>query len=250
MIYQAILKIRGREIPILYYSYRCHIQHCDDPNLRRIIQLHIEACEKIGNREYLPVEGDLITLMFECSGDEQFFYDWLNEGVMHNGEIHFVYNEVEIADIFQFWDCFCLKIEESMNTGCSPMLMTAYLSPGIIKRNNLEVREKVWKISEIIQKQPTSPMMKIENKGISDVYWTYSKDFIRLKKKSRYYIDLNLHIKTYGYMPGESIPILIKRNDLISITMETNQIQVIGQVNNNGEVIIENIFEKYTLNLC
>lgn len=115
MIYQAILKIRGKEIPILYYSYRCHIQHCDDPNLRRIIQLHIEACEKIGNREYLPVEGDLITLMFECSGDEQFFYDWLNEGVMHNGEIHFIYNEVETADIFQFWDCFCLKIEEGMS---------------------------------------------------------------------------------------------------------------------------------------
>ncbi len=151
MICQAILKIRGKEIPILYYSYRCHIQHCDDPNLRRIIQLHIEACEKIGNREYLPVEGDLITLMFECSGDEQFFYDWLNEGVMHNGEIHFVYNEVEIADIFQFWDCFCLKIEESMNTGCSPMLMTVYLSPGIIKRNNLEPREKVWKVSDVMQ---------------------------------------------------------------------------------------------------
>lgn len=153
MIYQAILKIRGKEIPILYYSYRCHIQHCDDPNLRRIIQLHIEACEKIGNREYLPVEGDLITLMFECSGDEQFFYDWPNEGVMHNGEIHFIYNEVETADIFQFWDCFCLKIEEGMSTESSSMIMTIYLSPGIIKRNNLEPREKVWKVSDILQKQ-------------------------------------------------------------------------------------------------
>lgn len=152
MIYQAILKIRGKEMPILYYSYRCHIQHCDDPNLRRIIQLHIEACEKIGNQEYLPVEGDLITLMFECSGDEQFFYDWLNEGVMHKGEIHFIYNEVEIADILQFWDCFCLKIEESMSAANSPMVMTVYLSPGIIKRNNLEPREKVWKVSEILHK--------------------------------------------------------------------------------------------------
>ena len=47
--------------------------------------------------------------MFECSGDEQFFYDWLNEGAMHNGDIHFIYNEVEIADIFQFWDCFLLE---------------------------------------------------------------------------------------------------------------------------------------------
>ena len=79
MIYQAILKIRGKEIPILYYNYRCHIQHYDDSNLRRIIQLHIQVCEEIGNRENLPVEGDLITLAFECSGDEAFFYDWLNE---------------------------------------------------------------------------------------------------------------------------------------------------------------------------
>ena len=86
--------------------------------------------------------------MFECSGDEQFFYDWLNEGAMHNGEIHFIYNEVEIADIFQFWDCFCLKIEEGMSTGTSSMVMTIYLSPGIIKRNNLEPREKVWKVSD------------------------------------------------------------------------------------------------------
>lgn len=135
------------EVPILYYNYRCHIRHYDDPNLRKIIQLHIQVCEEIGNRECLPVEGDLITLAFECKGEEQFFYDWLNEGAMHNGEIHFIYNEVEIVDIFRFWDCFCVKIEEYMSAGNSPMMMVLYLSPGIIKRNNLEVREKVWKVS-------------------------------------------------------------------------------------------------------
>ncbi|MBS6468570.1 MAG: cytosolic protein [Bacteroides sp.] len=149
MIYQAILKIKGKEIPLLYYSYRCHLRHCDDPNLGRIIQLHIQGCEETGNREYLPVEGDLITLMFECSDDEQFFYDWLNvEGTMHYGEIHFIYNENEVVDIFRFWDCFCLKIEESISAGNSPMVMTVYLSPGIIKRNNLEAREKEWKVSD------------------------------------------------------------------------------------------------------
>ena len=111
------------EVPILYYNYRCHIRHYDDPNLRKIIQLHIQVCEEIGNRECLPVEGDLITLAFECKGEEQFFYDWLNEGAVHNGEIHFIYNEVEIADIFRFWDCFCVKIEEYMSVGNSPMMM-------------------------------------------------------------------------------------------------------------------------------
>lgn len=154
------MKIRGKEIPILYYSYRCHIQHCDDPNLRRIIQLHIEACEKIGNREYLPVEGDLITLMFECSGNEQFFYDWLNEGDMYYGEIHFIYNESEVVDIFRFGDCFCVKIEESMSAVNSPMVMTVYLSPGIIKRNNLEAREKEWKVSDPASQSSAENLVK------------------------------------------------------------------------------------------
>lgn len=175
------MKIRGKEIPILYYSYRCHIQHCDDPNLRRIIQLHIEACEKTGNREYLPVEGDLITLMFECSGDEQFFYEWLNvEGTIHYGEIHFIYNENEVVDIFRFWDFFCLKIEESMNSGSSSMAMTVYLSPGIIKRNNLEVREKEWKTSD-----PTIPISEEDTiKNKTEKYVVPQKGTIFTEKSS------------------------------------------------------------------
>ncbi|MCS2696035.1 hypothetical protein NXW27_00515 [Phocaeicola dorei] len=44
----------------------------DDPNLRKIMQLHIQVCEEIGNRECLPSnEGDLITLAFECKGEKE-----------------------------------------------------------------------------------------------------------------------------------------------------------------------------------
>lgn len=192
------------EVPILYYNYRCHIRHYDDPNLRKIIQLHIQVCEEIGNRECLPVEGDLITLAFECKGEEQFFYDWLNEGAMHNGEIHFIYNEVEIADIFRFWDCFCVKIEEYMSVGNSPMMMVLYLSPGIIKRNNLEVREKVWKVSEISDflLSQLSNEIKETEKRILSVSWSYGKDFIPLKQCSRHYTDINIHIRLKGYVIG------------------------------------------------
>ena len=193
MIYQAILKIRGKEIPILYYNYRCHIQHHDDSNLRRIIQLHIQVCEEIGNRENLPVEGDLITLAFECSGDEAFFYDWLNEGMMQDGEIHFIYNEVEVADILRFWDCYCVKIEEYMSIGNAPMMMVVYLSPGIIKRNNLEVREKVWKVSDISNKIATfvtniddasyNSLMKVPNGAVFVISVIYVRPPFKLKKK-------------------------------------------------------------------
>ena len=199
------------EVPILYYNYRCHIRHYDDPNLRKIIQLHIQVCEEIGNRECLPVEGDLITLAFECKGEEQFFYDWLNEGAMHNGEIHFIYNEVEIAYIFRFWDCFCVKIEEYMSVGNSPMMMVLYLSPGIIKRNNLEVREKVWKVSEISDflLSQLSNEIKETEKRILSVSWSYGKDFIPLKQCSRHYTDINIHIRLKGYVIGEYVTLKI-----------------------------------------
>lgn len=230
------MKIRDKEIPILYYSYRCHIPHYDDPNLNQIIRLHIEACEKIGNREYLPVEGDLITLMFECSGDEQFFYDWLNEGVMHNGEINFVYNEVEIADIFQFWDCFCLKIEEGMSTGSSSMIMTIYLSPGIIKRNNLEPREKVWKVSDVLQQSSVliASESNVENKAeIVEVYWMDAEAAIRIEKLPENGI-VTLCAKVKNANAGEIVTFEIEYDDGIIL-------QKTGFVDINNNVIIKGL---------
>ena len=252
MIYETILKIRGMEVPILYYNYRCHIRHYDDPNLRKIIQLHIQVCEEIGNRECLPVEGDLITLAFECKGEEQFFYDWLNEGAMHNGEIHFIYNEVEIADIFRFWDCFCVKIEEYMSAGNSPMMMVLYLSPGIIKRNNLEVREKVWKVSEISDflLSQLSNEIKETEKRILSVSWSYGKDFIPLKQCSRHYTDINIHIRLKGYVIGEYVTLKITPVDnSFLLNNEDKTLIIRKRVDNVNELVIENLFVNYSLKI-
>lgn len=240
------------EVPILYYNYRCHIRHYDDPNLRKIIQLHIQVCEEIGNRECLPVEGDLITLAFECKGEEQFFYDWLNEGAMHNGEIHFIYNEVEIADIFRFWDCFCVKIEEYMSVGNSPMMMVLYLSPGIIKRNNLEVREKVWKVSEIsdfILSQLSNEIKETE-KRILSVSWSYGKDFIPLKQCSRHYTDINIHIRLKGYVIGEYVTLKITPVDnSFLLNNEDKTLIIRKRVDNVNELVIQNLFVNYSLKI-
>ena len=240
------------EVPILYYNYRCHIRHYDDPNLRKIIQLHIQVCEEIGNRECLPVEGDLITLAFECKGEEQFFYDWLNEGAMHNGEIHFIYNEVEIADIFRFWDCFCVKIEEYMSVGNSPMMMVLYLSPGIIKRNNLEVREKVWKVSEISDflSSQLSNEIKETEKRILSVSWSYGKDFIPLKQCSRHYTDINIHIRLKGYVIGEYVTLKITPVDnSFLLNNEDKTLIIRKRVDNVNELVIENLFVNYSLKI-
>ena len=217
------------EVPILYYNYRCHIRHYDDPNLRKIIQLHIQVCEEIGNRECLPVEGDLITLAFECKGEEQFFYDWLNEGAMHNGEIHFIYNEVEIADIFRFWDCFCVKIEEYMSVGNSPMMMVLYLSPGIIKRNNLEVREKVWKVSDVAQQtvvQVTSESKEERQPEIIKVYWK-NKDGVINVPQLLFDYTIDIYAETKNTQIGDIVKFIIS-DDL------GNTIEVKGFVGEQG----------------
>lgn len=236
MIYQAILKIGGKEIPLLYYSYRCHLRHCDDPNLGRIIQLHIQVCEEIGNRENLPVEGDLITLMFECSGDEQFFYDWLNEGSMHYGEIHFIYNENEVVDIFRFWDCFCLKIEESMSAVNSPMVMTVYLSPGIIKRNNLEAREKEWKVSEVSQ-QPfvsiASESKEDKQAEIVEVYWMDAEGTCRIEELPENGIA-TLCAKVKNANAGETVKFEIEYEDGTIMKLS-------GKISPQGVVEIKNV---------
>mgnify|MGYP000281976126 CR=1 FL=1 len=64
------------------------------------------------------------------------------------------------------------------------MMMVLYLSPGIIKRNNLEVREKVWKVSDISQ-QPfisIAPESKEEKQAeIVEVYWMMQRVLVELK---------------------------------------------------------------------
>lgn len=178
MIYQMKLVIRDEERDITDFIYHCHISHHNDPDLDKMIELHIKVCEEIGNHEDLPVEGDLIALTFNSTNHDQFFYDWLFEGVMHNGEIQFIYNEVETADIFRFWDCYCLGLEESMSVGGAPMRITIYLSPGIIKRNNLEAREKVWKVSSPSTDKEIANIDNTQDgqKGISNAILTTQKE--------------------------------------------------------------------------
>ena len=201
------------EVPILYYNYRCHIRHYDDPNLRKIIQLHIQVCEEIGNRECLPVEGDLITLAFECKGEEQFFYDWLNEGAMHNGEIHFIYNEVEIVDIFRFWDCFCVKIEEYMSVGNSPMMMVLYSQQPFI---SIAPESKEEKQAEIVE-----------------VYWMDAEGTRRIEELPESGIA-TLCAKVKNANAGETVKFEIEYDD-------GSIIKLLGKVNLQGEVKIENV---------
>lgn len=172
--------INGEKREVTNYSYQCNLRFCDFPNFAKLIMIYKSVkCKEP------PVEGDLIALTFNSTGKDSFFYEWIISGDMYDGEIEFVCNEVDVVDIFQFWDCYCIGIEESMSIGGTPMSCTVYLSPGIIKRNNIPVREKVWKVSspstdkkvadnDIQGSNNEPPIAQKEEKKeiqITEVYW-------------------------------------------------------------------------------
>lgn len=142
------------------------------------------------------------------------FYDWLNEGMMQDGEIHFIYNEVEVADIFRFWDCYCVKIEEYMSVGNAPMMMVVYLSPGIIKRNNLEVREKVWKVSEVVSSV-------IEHNSdvneqiiyITDAYWI--DEYGNKQRDLNINSSVTLYVQTKNFVVGKTVDLFLKIKKIV-----------------------------------
>lgn len=164
------------------------------------------------------------------------FYDWLNGGMMQDGEIHFIYNEVEVADIFRFWDCYCVKIEEYMSIGNAPMMMVVYLSPGIIKRNNLEVREKVWKVSEISQ-QPIAPIASESKEEkqpeIVEVYWKDEEGTCRIEELPENGIA-TLCAKVKNANAGETVKFEIEYDDGTTVKLT-------GIVNAKNEVEIKGI---------
>lgn len=108
MGYKVLLKVRDEERQIESYNYSCHIIPHDHSDIQKIISLHINAKNQSDDSDDSPldIEGDMIQLSFNSTSDDQFFYDWLLDGAMHRGEIHFMRNEVETADVFSLWIVF------------------------------------------------------------------------------------------------------------------------------------------------
>ncbi|MGV4093718.1 hypothetical protein ACV8S3_19475, partial [Citrobacter freundii] len=78
-----------------------------------------------------------------------------------------------------------------------------------------------------------------EEKKITSISWSYGEDKIELGDISRHYVDLNLHIQTENYNPGESVCCAVEYNDIDNIKQI---ITVTGIVDNTGNVCIHNVF--------
>ncbi|WP_220708422.1 hypothetical protein, partial [Helicobacter cinaedi] len=75
-----------------------------------------------------------------------------------------------------------------------------------------------------------------EEKQITEIYFSYGEDKIKLKDISRHSQDINLHIRTQGYEEGEIIKVKLESS--------TNQTFIVrGRIQNN-EAFIMNVLKE------
>lgn len=75
---------------------------------------------------------------------------------------------------------------------------------------------------------------KETEKQITEIYFSYGEDKIKLKDISRHSQDINLHIKTQGYSEGEEVDLTLEFQEKtfqISATIRDNQATILNVLN-------------------
>lgn len=89
------------------------------------------------------------------------------------------------------------------------------------------------------------------NKGktIKRIFWTYGSDELPLEGVSRHYVDLNLHVETENYAPGDTVQILVKNEDGSEIAQGTQIIEFKTVVGSDGTAKLINVLKNRTVEI-
>ncbi|GLS06021.1 hypothetical protein GCM10007860_31860 [Chitiniphilus shinanonensis] len=80
-----------------------------------------------------------------------------------------------------------------------------------------------------------------QEKEIVRVYWSYGDDETPLSEFSRHYVDINLHVETRHYAPGETVEILLEDEDQQEITDGMKRLSLSAQVDASGVATVKNV---------
>lgn len=86
-------------------------------------------------------------------------------------------------------------------------------------------------------------------KKVTRLFWSYGDGESPVTGKSRFYVDLNLHIETENYAPGETVVVVIENDagDDVSTDLKTLQLQ--ATVGADGCANIKNVFAGKTVDI-
>lgn len=90
---------------------------------------------------------------------------------------------------------------------------------------------------------------KSKEKIVNEIFWSYGEDFTRVESQSRFFVDLNLHVRTENYRNGEVLEIILTNDDEDILFDGITEFKIKGTVGEDGEVIVKNVLKNKTLNL-
>ncbi|WP_288379024.1 PAAR domain-containing protein [uncultured Massilia sp.] len=86
-------------------------------------------------------------------------------------------------------------------------------------------------------------------KKITRMYWSYGPDETPVSDVSRHYVDLNLHLETENYQPGETAVVVIKNDDDSELADNAPALELSATVGADGKATLNNVFRGKTVEI-
>jgi uncharacterized Zn-binding protein involved in type VI secretion len=88
-----------------------------------------------------------------------------------------------------------------------------------------------------------------KEKKVTRLYWSYGDAMQPLSRKSRFYVDLNLHVETENYAAGDSVEVDIANDDGSDVATGLPKLKARGTVAADGTAVIKNVFSGKTVDI-
>jgi len=84
---------------------------------------------------------------------------------------------------------------------------------------------------------------------VKRLFWTYGMSELPLEDVSRHYVDLNLHVETGNYSPGETVDIALKNDDGSELMAGVQSLNLTAVVGPDGSAKIRDVFKGKTVQI-
>jgi len=88
-----------------------------------------------------------------------------------------------------------------------------------------------------------------KEKKVTRLFCSYGDDLQPLSRKSRFHVDLNLHVETENYAAGDTVEVDIANDDGSDVATGLPTLKAKGTVAADGTAVIKNVFSGKTVDI-
>lgn len=87
------------------------------------------------------------------------------------------------------------------------------------------------------------------DKAVKRMFWTFGMSEVPLEDVSRHYVDLNLHVETENYSPGETVDVTLSNDDGSELMAGVQSLNLEAVVGQDGVAKIRDVFKGKTVQI-